>query len=56
MNHHGDIVGLIGSSRDITGLKQHEQALRESEERYRIVAETAPDAIITIDHTVLFII
>ncbi|MBN1993195.1 MAG: PAS domain S-box protein [Anaerolineae bacterium] len=36
-----------------TALYQHrlERRLRESEERYRIVAETATDAIITIDET-----
>jgi diguanylate cyclase (GGDEF)-like protein/PAS domain S-box-containing protein len=34
-----------------------ERALRESEERYRIVAETATDAIVTIDHrsVILFV-
>lgn len=35
--------------RDITERKKAEQALRESEEKYRVVAESATDAIITID-------
>jgi PAS domain S-box-containing protein len=34
---------------DITERKQTEDTLRESEEKYRVVAETASDAIITID-------
>ncbi|MDA8166029.1 MAG: EAL domain-containing protein [Desulfobacteraceae bacterium] len=34
---------------DITARVQAEEALRESEERYRIIAETAQDAMVTID-------
>src|SRR5438445_11809384 len=37
--------------------RQREAALRESEAKYRIVAESASDAILTIDHesTILFV-
>ncbi len=45
----GEIVGAVLIFRDVSERKRAEQALRESEERYRIVAETATDAIITID-------
>jgi PAS domain S-box-containing protein len=43
--------------RDITQHKQREQALRQSEERYRALAETATDIILTIDQTstILFV-
>ncbi len=40
---------LRGFMIDITPWKQAGQALRESEEKYRVVAETATDAIITLD-------
>lgn len=45
----GKQIGIIGSSEDISERHRAEAALRESEERYRVVAETASDAIITID-------
>ncbi len=41
---------VIVSVRDITGRKRAEEALRDSEEQYRAVAESAHDAIVTIDH------
>ncbi len=45
----GEIVGTLGAITDITDRHRAEAALRESEERYRTVAETATDGIITID-------
>ncbi|MEW5744937.1 MAG: PAS domain S-box protein [Nitrospirota bacterium] len=50
------IAGTMVLISDITTRKRAEAALRESEERYRIVVETAWDAIITIDEesTILF--
>ncbi|MBA2443323.1 MAG: PAS domain S-box protein [Rubrobacter sp.] len=40
---------VLASVRDVTERKRSEEALRDSEERYRVVAETASDAIIVID-------
>lgn len=41
----GSVGGLIGVIMDISGRKRAEEALRESEEKYRAVFETAEDII-----------
>ena len=53
----GRPVHCLSYIRDITERKQAEEALHESEKRYRIVAESASDVIVTIDETstILFI-
>jgi two-component system sensor kinase FixL len=45
----GKIIGASSIARDIAEQKRAEEKLRESEEHYRNVAETATDAIITAD-------
>ena len=45
----GTPVGVHGIARDVTERKRAAEALAESEQRYRVVAETASDAIITIN-------
>ena len=47
----GDVRGYYSLKRDITELRQAEEALREREERLRTILEAAPDAIITIEVT-----
>ena len=46
---HGNVSGIVMVFRDVTERRRSEAALRASEEKYRIVAETATDAIITIN-------
>ncbi len=43
------IVAIGGYGADITARKQMEETLRESEERFRILFESAPDAIFIAD-------
>ncbi|HUR98706.1 MAG TPA: PAS domain S-box protein [Pyrinomonadaceae bacterium] len=45
----GVAVAIQGIARDVTERKQAERALQESEAKFRTLAETASDAIITID-------
>ena len=45
----GQIVGLVGIARDVTLSRHAEEALRESEMRFRSVAQCAGDAIISAD-------
>ncbi len=45
----GNVDWLDGVIQDITDTKRAQEALRASEERYRTLAETSPDAIFIID-------
>ncbi len=45
----GKVIAVISVARDITKRKQVEEALRESEEKYRTVLEASPDPVVVYD-------
>lgn len=56
-SEQGETLGVVVINRNITERRRAEAALAESEARYRIVAETASDVLVTIDEksTILYL-
>ena len=50
----GNIVGLIGIARDVTERRRAEDTLRESEEKYRTLIESAGESICIVDKNGVF--
>ena len=49
INEQGKIIGIIGLSVDITERKKAEEELRESEERFKVIASSTPDHVLVQD-------
>jgi PAS domain S-box-containing protein len=54
-DQHGNVLGSMGVSRDITELKKAQEELQRSEDRYRDIFENATDFILSIDQDGYFI-
>jgi len=54
-NETGEILQSLAAFQDITAIKRAEEELKQSEERYRTVADSAVDAIITLDSSGLIV-
>lgn len=54
LDKQSNIIGVLGTYEDITEQKKIEDALRKSEEQYRLVTENASDVIWTMDLNLKF--
>jgi len=48
-DHRGNIIGALSTARDVTDQKQVEDELRRSEERYKGLVTSMPDAVLVMD-------
>ena len=55
LNKEGEMIGTVGSARDVTSQKQAETALRQNEERFRATVSAIPDILFTFDENGVYL-
>jgi PAS domain S-box-containing protein len=53
-NSNGEVIGIIGISRDITERKKAEEALKEAEDKFRSLVESTSDMIWQVDENAVY--
>ena len=56
-DNHGNLIGILAISRDITERERNEDEIRKSEEKFRLISENTSDGIIVFNnnHTVTYV-
>lgn len=54
-DEQGNVIGLVGALLDVTQRKRAQEALRQSEQKYRALVEGAGDAIASLDENGVFL-
>ena len=55
LNKQGEMIGTVGSARDVTSQKKAETALKQNEERFRAIVSAIPDILFTFDENGVYL-
>ena len=49
LNENGEMIGIVGSARDVTRIKAIQQKLQESEDKFRNIFQSVSDGVVYVD-------
>ncbi|ABD41094.1 multi-sensor signal transduction histidine kinase [Methanospirillum hungatei JF-1] len=55
LNTKGEMIGTVGSARDVTRQKEAEVVLKQNEERFRAIVNAIPDILFTLDENGVYL-
>ncbi|MCA1916452.1 PAS domain S-box protein [Methanospirillum hungatei] len=55
LNPKGEMIGTVGSARDVTRQKEAEVVLKQNEERFRAIVSAIPDILFTLDENGVYL-